>query len=217
MPDTPFRNVFILCTGRCGSTTFDRACRHITNWTSGHETRSHLLGPERLAYPPRHIEADNRLSWMLGRLDRAYGRDAAYVHLTRDAEDVARSYAGRAAYGLMRAYARGIILPAPGTFEYDDRPVMDHARDMVETVTTNIETFLSGKPHVMRMRLEDAATDFPAFWDWIGASGRLDLALQEWSIRHNETLPRARGRIGRVLSWPKRKHASHSSPEHRAG
>ena len=89
MQTLPFQNVFVLCTGRCGSTTFDRACRHMTNWTAGHETRSHLTGPDRFAYPPRHIEADNRLSWMLGRLEQAYGADAAYVHLTRDAEAVA--------------------------------------------------------------------------------------------------------------------------------
>ena len=58
MQNPPFRNVFVLCTGRCGSTSFERACRHATNWTSGHETRSHLLGADRLAYPDRHIEAD---------------------------------------------------------------------------------------------------------------------------------------------------------------
>ena len=35
-------NVFILNTGRCGSRTFARACAHITNYTSAHESRSGL-------------------------------------------------------------------------------------------------------------------------------------------------------------------------------
>ena len=55
-------NVFVLCTGRCGSTTFACACRHIENYTAAHESRSHLAGPERFAYPEDHIEVDNRLS-----------------------------------------------------------------------------------------------------------------------------------------------------------
>ena len=87
-PDAFPRNVFVLCTGRCGSTTLVEACGHLSNWTSGHETRTHLLGPARLAYPDGHIEADNRLSWLLGRLDEAFGDRAAYVHLTRDPEAV---------------------------------------------------------------------------------------------------------------------------------
>ena len=199
-----FRNVFVLCTGRCGSTTFARACGHIGNWTAGHETRAHLLGADRLAYPAGHIEADNRLSWMLGRLERAYGPDAAYVHLSRDADEVARSYAGRRAYGIMRAYQHGIVLPEPGK-RTDTRPALLHARDMVDTVTANIDAFLRGKPHVMRMRMEDAETDFPRFWAWIGAEGRLDSAMQEWSIRHNRTVPPARSGIGgKVVPWLRR-------------
>jgi hypothetical protein len=57
-------NVFVLGRGRCGSTTFIRAYKHISNFTSGHETRARLLGEARLNYPDHHIEADNRLSWM---------------------------------------------------------------------------------------------------------------------------------------------------------
>jgi hypothetical protein len=45
-------NVFVLCTGRCGSTTFARACRHMTNYGVGHESRIGKLGEERLAFPP---------------------------------------------------------------------------------------------------------------------------------------------------------------------
>ncbi len=55
-------DVFVLCTGRCGSTTFIKACAHITNYTAAHESRTGLLGSDRLDYPGKHIEADNRLS-----------------------------------------------------------------------------------------------------------------------------------------------------------
>lgn len=38
-------NVFVLCTGRCGATTFHRACEHIENYSAGHD----LSTPERNA------------------------------------------------------------------------------------------------------------------------------------------------------------------------
>ena len=67
-------NVFVLTTGRSGSLTFAEACRHITNFSCGHETRVGLIGAERLAYPDQHIEVDNRLAWFTGRLERRLRR-----------------------------------------------------------------------------------------------------------------------------------------------
>ncbi len=217
MPEPAFRNIFVLCTGRCGSTTIARACGHASNWTVGHETRSHLLGPARLAYPSRHFEADNRLSWMLGRLETTFGPDAGYVHLTRDPEAVARSYTARAAYGIMHAYSQGIVFPSAETA--GPLHMLDYARDMVATVTANIDAFLVGKPHVLRLTTEALTRDLPSLWDWAGMSGRLDLALQECSIRHNESVPAGTlGASGRVGTWQGQlRRALRWSPGHRAG
>ena len=177
------RNVFVLCTGRCGSTSFVRASEHIANFTAAHESRCHLTGAARLAYPPRHIEADNRLSWLLGRLQRAYGDAAHYVHLVRDPEAVAQSYARRAGYGIVRAYRTDILMRAPR--KNPEAADIDFARDYVDTVTENIRVFLAGKPLAMTFRLETAAADFARFWDWIGAEGDRAAALAEWRVRHN--------------------------------
>ena len=43
-------NVFVLNTGRCGSTTFIEACRHITNYSAAHESKTGRLGPARLRF-----------------------------------------------------------------------------------------------------------------------------------------------------------------------
>jgi hypothetical protein len=169
-------NVFVLCTGRCGSQTFYAACRHITNYTVHHESRILLTGKARLDYPARHIEIDNRLAWLLGRLDKAYGKQAFYVHLTRDPIKVAESYARRRHFGIAKAYYEGILLGARGA---DTEVVL---RDMVHTVTTNIEHFLRDKPNRMLIRFEDIKTEFPKFWSWIGATGDLDAALPEFDI-----------------------------------
>ena len=97
------KNVFVLCTGRCGSTTFARACQHLSNFTVGHESRVDLIGPDRLAYPQAHIEVDNRLSWMLGRLGAAFDDDETlWVHLIRDEEETARSFVKRFGRGIIR-------------------------------------------------------------------------------------------------------------------
>ncbi|WP_298976670.1 hypothetical protein [uncultured Thermosynechococcus sp.] len=59
-------NVFVPCTGRCGSVTFAKACSFITNFRSAYESRTFLRGEARLAYPSRSIGVDNRLSQFLG-------------------------------------------------------------------------------------------------------------------------------------------------------
>ena len=103
-------NVFILNSGRCGSTTFIKACQHITNYSSAHESLSTETGPLRFNYPPNHIEADNRLSWLLGRLDKVYGDRAFYVHLKRNPEDTIRSFSRRIDFGILKAFEQGILM-----------------------------------------------------------------------------------------------------------
>lgn len=71
-------NIFVLNTGRCGSTTFIQACTHIENYSCAHESNISSLGKERLNYPEDHIEADNRLSWLLGRLDKRHGDSVSF-------------------------------------------------------------------------------------------------------------------------------------------
>lgn len=172
-------NVFVLCTGRSGSTTFTRACRHLTNYTSGHETRFGRLGDDRLEYPLDHIEADNRLSWLLGRLDRAYGDSAFYVHLRRDPEETARSFDKRWGIreGILSAYDTAILL--------HNQPGLDVCRDLVDTVNSNIELFLRNKTQTMTIELREVDSQFPVFLDRIDAEGDLDAAMGEWVVQHN--------------------------------
>ena len=174
-------NVFVLCTGRCGSLTFAKACSHISNFTSAHESRVRMIGPERLNYPENHIEVDNRLSWFLGKLERKYGDDAAYVHLQRNTEDTARSFVLRYGLGIMAAYQNGILSGSKSTPE-------SLARDYYETVTGNISHFLKDKSRVMDFHLEQAKDQFPVFWQWIHADGDLKAALAEWDKKHNQTM-----------------------------
>lgn len=172
-------NIFILNAGRCGSTTFIKACKHISNYSAAHESQSTLIGKRRLAYPDNHIEADNRLSWILGRLDREYGDNAYYVHLTRDNRQSIKSFVKRMDYGIMAAYREGILMGG------QQQSSADIAADYLDTVTHNIALFLKDKHHKMTFSLKNASTDFIDFWRWINAEGELDKALAEWRIHHN--------------------------------
>jgi hypothetical protein len=173
-------NVFILNSGRCGSTTFIQACQHITNYSALHESRCGLIGAERLNYPDNHIEADNRLSWFLGRLDQQYGNDAFYVHLRREREAAAESFARRTEFGIMQAYREGIVLGlqgAPTPYEI--------ALDYLDTIEANIELFLKDKEKKMAFQLERAEEEFRRFWQQIAAEGDLVAALATWQTRYN--------------------------------
>jgi hypothetical protein len=173
-------NVFVLSTGRCGSMSFARACSHMTNYVVGHESRVGKVGEDRLAFPPNHIESDHHLAFYLGRLDERFGDDAFYVHLTRDLEATADSWARRFVISpMMSSYRRGMI----GS---EAVPRRDAALEMVKTATANIRHFLKDKSRVARVRLEHAEEDFQSFWRQVGAEGSLSDALGEWRAHHNQ-------------------------------
>jgi hypothetical protein len=172
-------NVFILNAGRCGSTSFIKACEHINNFSCAHESRASLTGRLRLDYPDHHIEADNRLSWLLGRLDKRYGDNAYYVHLTRDRKASVTSFVKRAHFGIMKAYREGQLMGGQG------QSPEEIAEDYLETIETNITLFLKDKPNKSLFRLEQSTQDFQLFWHRIGAQGDLQMALAEWQILHN--------------------------------
>ena len=156
-------NVFVLCTGRCGSTTFTRAASHMSNYTAGHESRVTRVGSDRFAYPPNHVEVDNRLAWMLGRLEQSFGKDA---------------------FGIISAYRNGILFGAAGAEPYDV------CVDMIQTVDANISAFLADKPRKMDFQMESAERDWPVFWNAIGAEGDFEASLADWKKPLNVTPPR---------------------------
>lgn len=174
-------NIFVLSTGRCGSTTLAKACNHISNYSSSHESRSGCIGASRFLYPQNHIEVDNRLSWLLGRLDKVYGNDAYYVHLKRDDIKVAISFSKRYSGGIIKAYrGGGIIMGLP-----EDTNPISVALDYCQTVNENIEMFLKDKTSKMTFRLESYQEDFLRFWNEIDADGDYKSALAEFKINHN--------------------------------
>lgn len=169
----------MLCTGRCGSRTLARALRHATNWTVGHE-RNVKDVTDRLIYPDRHVEVDNRLAFFLGPLAHRYPA-ATWVHLVRDPDATARSLAAtswRGKRGIMPAFAQRIIWSSA------DSPAerLRAARVYVATQTANIETFLADRPHI-RIQIEDPHAAFDRVWDRLGMTGDRQAAHDQLAQR----------------------------------
>ena len=177
--------VFILSTGRCGSTAIYQACKHIENFTAAHESLAKKFGSGRFEYPENHIESDNRLSWHLGQLDAFYGNEAFYVHLKRNEQAVAASFMKRfnGAVSIIDAFCAGIRMRPHTKLDESEKRTACH--DYIDTVNYNIEFFMSNKTNKMTIELENIQTDFPLFWKKIGAKGNLSNALEEFNLKHN--------------------------------
>jgi len=176
--------VFILCTGRSGSSAIIKACKHIENYTTGHETLTEKIAIERFHYPDNHIEADNRLSWQLGQINKLFGDETFYVHLKRDKDAVAKSFMRRFfQWSIIDVYCEGIKKTPPFKLKRSER--LAACYDYIETVNSNIEFFLSDKTKKMEIHLENIENEFPEFWKQINASGNLEKALNEFQTKHN--------------------------------
>jgi hypothetical protein len=178
--------VFCLSTGRAGSTTFAMSFKHASNFTSDHESRSNIVGLERLNYPDQHIESDNRLSWFLGGLDERFGNEPIYVHLVRNEQDVVRSFENRhrSPGAIMRGFSSSILMTSRDREESE----WHHIAEMyVRTVNSNIRLFLKDKTNVVVVELEDPLSGVKEIWERAGMEGDLKSALSEWSTRHNRS------------------------------
>ncbi len=179
--------VFILCTGKNGSYSIIKACKHINNYTSGHESKTKKLGVERFNYPDNHIESDNRLSWFLGGLDKKYGDDAIYIHLKRDKQKTINSFNKRweSNNSIISAFCVGILKLSKGKLLEKDR--LEVCADYYETVNTNIEHFLKDKSKKTTIYLESIKEGFKNFWQLIGAEGNFEKAVNVFDTPYNQS------------------------------
>lgn len=165
--------VFVVGTGRCGTSTFYQACRHIENYTAGHETaaRTWTIYP----YPDKHIEVAGHLSMLMGRVIYAYP-GSFWVHLIRRKEACVRSLASQSQAPL-DSFARHWFQ----VFQLDP---LKAAIGFYDCVNANIRTMLNGVEH-MTIQTEWAKDKWSEFWERIGAEGDYDASVAEWDRKYN--------------------------------
>ena len=180
-------NVFILCSGRTGSVSFIKACEHISNFSADHESKAKDFSASKFKYPDQHIEADNRLSWFLGHLDKAYGDSAYYVVLKRDKAETVASFGKRwnNRGSIIAAFKSGILMLGDRTTDGSESSGICEL--YYDTVYNNIDLFLKDKTKVLRIDLENIKDDFARFWEWIGAEGDMKASLKEFEQKHNSS------------------------------
>jgi hypothetical protein len=146
-----------------------------------------MVGSDRFDYPENHIEADNRLSWVLGELDKRFGDRAFYVHLKRDSFTTAKSFLSRyfQRQSIMEAYAEGVKMTPPEKLNKQER--LKLSQEMVDVVNSNIEHFLKDKTNKMTIELENVKVGFSEFWDKLEATGNKKEALAQFDIRSNSS------------------------------
>ena len=179
------KNIFCLCAGRTASTSFAKACSHISNFTSAHESLVGVLGTRRLNYPSQHIEIDNRLVWFLQQLDKTFDdKNTFYVHLRRNKMDVAKSYLERSHLkeSIVKAYGHGILMKS----KISEAEKMSTCLDYVEHVESSIDIFLEHRTNKMVMDITNLKQNFPDFYQIIQAEGNLNLCLDEFDKMSNK-------------------------------
>ena len=190
-------NIFVLSAGRVASTTFANACKHITNFSSAHESRAGMLGADRLDFPAAHIEIDNRLVWFLAQLQSRFASDVGYVYLTRDKEEIARSYVQRwhLNESIVRAYGHGLLMKPH--IKKSER--LGICRDYVESTDFMIKHFLQDKPNKLFIDVKQLSDEFEMFFNWIGAKGDLASCISELSIYSNKNKSGLINKLWRLL------------------
>jgi len=163
--------VFVPCTGRCGSTTFWRACSHMTNFTASHDGDF----PD-LDFPDNHIAVGGCLFPVVPRLRRMYP-EALFVWLRREREASIESWARKRSESgrLTVDHHRDLWVPV---WPSDPHGGAERLHDMVSG-------YLGLLPWDMIFWLETAREQWPTFWNMIRAEGNYEAAIAEWDVRHN--------------------------------
>lgn len=149
--------VFVAGPGRCGTVTFAKACKHVTNYTAAHERQRGLNPP--WTTPDGHIEVDPRLTWHARSLVSEYP-ESLWVILDRDRDRTALSFARRAT--TMTAWRRLSTYDAPNA--------VLGAMHYVEFIYDYLDMAI---PKDRRLWLTTPVSESEArmFWDRIGAEG----------------------------------------------
>lgn len=167
-------NIFVVGTGRCGTTTFSKACGFATNKTVSHER---LAGSVyRLTdYPPNHIEVDAPLSFWLPRLRTIYP-GCRFVHLVRHA-DRSGCIDSMSSHDPDICGAFGRML-----FHYPECS----AREGAEAMYDVINEMVNGAD-VLRVLLREVQSRWHEVWEWMECDGDFEKSRSEWNVKYNAT------------------------------
>jgi hypothetical protein len=172
--------VFVVGTGRCGTCTFYQACKHITNFTVGHE--SWLPGTQLPEFPVNHIEIASHLYPHMGFLKVAYPT-ALWVHLRRDRTACVQSLANNLQVEVECFHQMWAMQPAEST--------LLAAEFYYDTLNRSIPGFMGLVSFNFSIDHIDR-DDWKQFWTILTATGDFNKSYEEFSRKYNTTEHRGR-------------------------
>jgi hypothetical protein len=190
--------VFVTGTGRCGTSTFYHACKHITNYTCGHETKT---GPKRicdLEYPDNHIEVSSHLALFIPLLRQRYP-DALWVHLIREKNACVKSLASQSSDNLER-WSLNWFEAAPAKSELPEVAELYYhtINSLIQASLTESRLGVEAPPRLIPVVLKEGESSSVKFWDifWgqAGCQGDYAASLAEWNRAYNHHSSRGRNR-----------------------
>lgn len=170
-------NVFVMGTGRCGTTTFAKACNCFKGFTSKHESK---VKNNDLVYPNNHIESDPHLFWHLPNLVSKYP-DALYIHIIRERDACIRSLSKRPSL-----YSYAYITELSKRKKTDLNKIAERFYDFV---TGCLCSFFKGNGHLdyMEIDLPPTKDQWREFHEKIGSPNGYKESLKHWNRRYNRS------------------------------
>lgn len=175
--------IFVVGTGRCGTSTFYHACRHATNYTVGHESRAGRIND--YCYHDNYIEVSSHLAFAVPLLmERNQG--CRFVHIIRSkAACVASMAETREA---IKAFAFGISEgnPRHGS-EY-----LEWAAWLYDLINANITATVQTAWNAFLFHMDYADREWEECWRFMGCEGDFEASLAEWRWKYNAGEKRGR-------------------------
>jgi len=168
-------NIFVVGTGRCSTVTFNKACSHIINYTSSHETNTSGLLGNNFIYPDNHIEIDPRMSYFLPLLKNKYP-NSFWVHLQRERNSCITSLSRRRSlikYGCFHLGTNTDNLKLLSEIYYDN------TNELIKKLLAD-----ENHIHLWTHELEDS---FDIFYNKINAKGDILECKKELKIKYNKS------------------------------
>lgn len=172
--------VFVVGTGRCGTSTFYQACLHATNYLSRHE--AYAIGDCPPFFFPEHpsIEIGSTLTMFIPRLKRRFPQ-ARWVHLQRERQACCESIA-------RECHEESVGFAKRWLWKSEINPVRA-AEIFYDSVNDLCQSLL---PEAFHLQLETVEQQWLDCWKFMNCVGDFSSSLSVWRRKYNPSCARGR-------------------------
>ena len=165
--------VFVVGTGRCGTSTFYHACRHIHNYEAYHEPNSGQV--DSFETEDQVINVSSQFVVRIPELLKKYP-ESKWIHLIRNRDQCVESLA-KCCPVEMDGYVRQWCQIFQCNLTRASQFYYDSINSMIELMLRN--------QSCLTMNLPIRRPAWMTFWSFVGAQGDFESSLREWESCYN--------------------------------